>query len=256
MIDFLQQSGERENYSLADRLEKCAIYRRNGLRSDKVPNYCNLRFLCRSCSERIAKRKAKQFSAIIQELMFRLDLIPFMLTLKPKSSYSLSLALSQLETHLQKIRHRRKNHSSGRSTFTEFCRPQYLLLAIEIIRTQDHREWFPHIHALALNPSEEPHFVFPSLFQEWEEISGSPVRPHVKGTNAGRTFQKLQRSIVASSVQAKVSRQLRTVIEYPLKPPELCPQDRLIVYNTIKNKNLIRQWRVTEGRCFRPFNRL
>lgn len=254
MIDFLQQSGDEAQLRLAQRLDQCATYRRNGLKSGKVPNYCNLRFLCSSCSERMAAKKARQFSATIQQLMFRFDLIALMLTLKPKPSDSLSVALRRLETHLQRIRQRRKNFLAGRTSFTEFCRPRYLLLAIEIIRTHDNRGWFPHVHGLALTPRDEPDFNLRNLSQEWKELSGSPVRPHVQGTNAGRTFRKLQSSNRSSSEESTVSHQLRTVIQYSLKLPKLCVDDRLIVHNTVKRIKLIRQWPMHDSRSIVEFS--
>jgi hypothetical protein len=239
----LELSDLPDRVKLIKRLKRCAQYRRNGLNSGKVKNFCNLRYLCRFCSVRDANNIAQQYAEKILDLMIRFELCPIFMTLSPRPGVDLVQQLEQVEEILGRIRQQRKNHFSHGKRFNEFCRFQSALVSLEVKRTDDGSLWFPHVHGIFLNQFPTPRFNKTKLDAEWLAISGAEKRPEVKNTTAGRLFRDWQRSgSIPDEIKDKIKRDLRRMIRYPLKPLRFCLQDLIAVHSAMRGRHRIREW--------------
>ena len=247
LIRYLKESAVPANIRLAKKLADCAQYRRFGLKSGKKPNFCNQRFLCEYCSKADSKRAVEAHAGKLLDLILQHSLCPLWLTLSPPVGESLPQALTRLNRILGKVRQQRKNHFSHGKRFTEFCRFQYALMMLEVKRTQDQQLWFPHVHAITLNPLNDRLFNLPDLVYEWTAISESSVRPYVEATTAGKLLMRFQTpSQVSLPVQEKMRDDLRRLIRYSLKFIPFNPSDQLAVYSAMRGQHRIREWRITK----------
>ncbi len=249
----LEQSDLPDKCKLIRRLKSCAQYRRNGLNSGKKPNYCNLRYLCETCSEREAQRYAVKYADKILELMIRFELCPYFMTLRPEAGIDLVQQLSQLNDYLMKIQQQRSNYFYHGKRRTEFCRFHYALLMLEVTRANDIQFWRPHVHAIVLNPSSNRPFNLPELATDWRKISGLNIAPrieHVKVTNQSLNRNGFQNPTVLT--QGTIFRSLKRMIKYSFKMvkdqiPLLCPSDQITVYSAMRRRQRIREWTAPEN---------
>ncbi len=248
MIEHLEQSDLPDKSRVIKKLEDCATYRRNGLKTMKKRNFCNLRYLCKSCTDREALGYAMSYSNRIMNLMVRFELCPLFMTLRPTSGSDLVQQLLQLNSYLTKIQQQRSNYLHHGKRFTEFCRFQYALAMIEVARASDTTLWFPHVHAIVLNPISNALFDIPALADEWTTISGLTIRPHVEPTKAGDLFQDSIRSQqLTIQTRGAIINHLKNLIVYSLKmsakdQPPLCPADLIAVRSAMYRRQRIREW--------------
>jgi len=243
LIRQLEKSDLPDRFKLTRRLRNCAQYRRYGLNSGKKPNYCHLRYLCKACADRYAKRVALEYATKILGLMIQFGLCPFFVTLSPRAENDLVQQLVQVERMLNKIRQKRKNHFSHGTQFTEFCRFLYAFVILEVKRTQDGQLWFPHVHFIALNPLADVRFNLSDLATEWRMVSESEIPPHVKSTTAGKLFRRCQRSdSISEDMKGKIFRDLQRIIQYALKPLPLCLSDQIVVHSAMRGTHRYREW--------------
>lgn len=243
MIQQLEQSDLPYECRLGEKIKNCAQYRRYGLKSEKKPNYCHVRYLCNYCSKADIRQAVEDHANSIFNLMIQSDLCPIFMTLSPRPGIDLVQQLDQVEKILGRIRQQRKNHFSRGTRFSEFCRFQSALVFLEVKRTDDESLWFPHVHAIVLNPLLNVRFNQPDLNVEWMAISGSEVPPHVKTTTPGNLFRRWQPSgSIPDEIKDKILRNLRRLIRYALKPLRLCPADLIAVHSAMFRRKRIREW--------------
>lgn len=264
MIEYLKQTGLPHKKPLIEKLEVCAQFHRYGLHSEKIPNFCNLRYLCDDCTKRKTLGDAMRYSNKIMKLMIRYQLYPLNMTLKPTSGRDLVQQLLLLDGYLKKIRQQRSNFYNHGKGFTEFCRSQYALVMIEVTRAkEDTSLWRPHVHAIVLNPISDTLFDLPALANEWTTISGLTIRPEVKPTTAGDLFEESIRSQsqITLATQGAIHNDLKKQIMYPFKlssdnQPPLCPEDKIAVYSAMFRRHRIREWTMPKTQRLIPSSKV
>jgi len=263
IVDQLEQSDLPDRLKLIRRLKNCAQYRQHGLNSGKKRNYCNLRYLCKACADMHANSIAMEYATKILSLMIEFELYPLFMTLRPKAGIDLVQQLIQLDQILKKIQDQRKNHFYKGKRFTEFCRFQYSLVMLEVIRTTDNQLWFPHVHSIVLNPSSNALFNLPVLANEWRKISESEVPPDVETVKAADLFRNNFRSQnLTLQTQGTIFRNLKKMIEYPFKmvhkdqSPLLCPSDQIAVHSAMRRRQRIREWTTPKNYLQTHINKL
>jgi hypothetical protein len=248
MVQYLDQTDFPDKLKLIKQLQNCATYRRNGLNSGKIPNFCNLRYLCEACTDREAKEYATTYAHKIIELLFRFELCPLFMTLRPTSGSDLVQQLLHLNSYLTKIQQQRSNYFHHGKRFTEFCRFQYALVMIEVARAKDERLWRPHVHAIVLNPTSQALFNLPELASDWTRISGLTISPHVETTRPHDLIQAAIRSKqLTFRTRGVIVNHLMKLVKYSLKlspedQPPLCPADLIAVRSAMYRRQRIREW--------------
>lgn len=239
---YLNRGQKPHHVDLSRKLKTCRLYRAFG---SETPKYCNLdRFsLCTSCFQRLSRQKTENYVRKLCHICREHSLVPVYITVRIPAGPDLGERFTKLESVLQKIRQSRTNYSNGKVQFNEFCRPKHLLWFLEVDRSSNNVDWFPHAHGIALNPVADWKFDLPALRDKWGDFSDSPLQPNVRTSTGIQGIVDSGRydpTVIATNIRRKICYSLKSSSKH--KERLLSVSDRVSAYDALSNRRLVREW--------------